>query len=94
VAAPSTAAAPLGLHDRIGHAGFVNPAASDYHLRFSSAAIDAGLDAGVYFDFDGDPRPLGNGFDIGFDEVNIRYLFLPLVQHAKCVVSQVIRTVC
>jgi hypothetical protein len=37
------------------------------------------VDAGIAFDIDGDPRPLGNGFDIGYGEANIRHLFQPLV---------------
>ncbi|MBP7602213.1 MAG: hypothetical protein KA750_12755, partial [Thermoflexales bacterium] len=51
-----------------GTAGFVNPAAGDYHLGAGSAAINAGVDAGVYTDFEGQPRPQGGGFDIGYDE--------------------------
>jgi hypothetical protein len=39
-----------------------------FHLTTSSPCIDAGTDAGVYTDFDGDVRPLGAGFDIGADE--------------------------
>jgi hypothetical protein len=47
---------------------FVDPAADDYHLRFTSPAINIGTNAGINFDFDGQPRPIGPGFDIGFDE--------------------------
>ncbi len=47
---------------------FTNPLTDDYHLKFSSPAIDKGTDAGVYTDFEGDPRPSGFGFDIGYDE--------------------------
>ncbi len=39
-----------------------------YHLLFSSAAIDAGVDAGVTTDIDGETRPFGSGFDLGADE--------------------------
>ncbi len=42
--------------------------AGDHHLTPGSPCIDAGADAGVYTDFDGDERPQGPGFDIGFDE--------------------------
>jgi|SRR5579859_187669 len=80
VAAPLSPAASLGPHTHIGPSGFANPVVSNYHLRSGSAAIDAGVDSGVYFDIDGDPRPLGKGFDIGFDELNIRHLFLPLLR--------------
>ncbi len=47
---------------------FADPFNDDYHLRFSSPAINNGIDAGVAVDFDGQPRPIGPGFDIGFDE--------------------------
>lgn len=47
---------------------FVNPGADDYRLHPGSAAIDAGLDAGIMADFEGDERPSGTGFDIGYDE--------------------------
>jgi predicted outer membrane repeat protein len=47
---------------------FANVAADDYHLRFNSPAINVGANAGVFNDFDGQPRPIGPGFDIGFDE--------------------------
>ena len=43
-------------------------AAGDYHLAIGSPCIDTGTDAGVYVDWDGDPRPLGAGFDMGVDE--------------------------
>ena len=42
--------------------------AVDYHLTAGSPCIDAGTDAGVYTDIDGDERPLGAGFDMGADE--------------------------
>jgi len=41
---------------------------SNFHLAPGSAAINAGVNAGVVTDFDGDPRPIGGRFDIGFDE--------------------------
>ncbi|MCL4264488.1 MAG: hypothetical protein KJ069_14790 [Anaerolineae bacterium] len=52
----------------IGDPLFVNPGADDFHLQVGSPAIDAGLDAGITEDFEGDVRPSGNGFDIGYDE--------------------------
>jgi hypothetical protein len=62
---------------------FVDPAALDYHVGDGSPAIDAGVDAGVTGDFDGHPRPLGGGFDIGADEywpaTLVPSAFLPLV---------------
>jgi len=47
---------------------FVSPGENDYHLLWNSPCIDAGTDAGVYIDYDGDPRPMGAGFDMGYDE--------------------------
>ncbi len=43
-------------------------AADGYHLTAASAAVDAGIDAGVSNDIDGQPRPLGSAPDIGADE--------------------------
>ena len=63
-----------------GTAGFVNPAADDYHLGAGSGAINAGIDAGVYTDLEGQARPFGAGYDIGFDEsVFGPRAFLPMV---------------
>jgi CSLREA domain-containing protein len=45
-----------------------------------SAAIDAGTDIGVTTDVDGDVRPHGNGFDIGYDESTLRLIYLPLIR--------------
>jgi len=58
------------------HPAFVDPAAWDYHLGDGSAAIDAGVDAGVTSDIDGDRRLWP--YDIGADEV-VKRLYLPLV---------------
>ncbi|HFD39907.1 MAG TPA: DUF11 domain-containing protein, partial [Anaerolineae bacterium] len=52
-----------------GDPGFVNPAAGDYHILPTSAAVDAGVDAGVTTDIDGDARPAAFGYDIGADEI-------------------------
>lgn len=53
-----------------GTAAFVNPAADDYHLMATSAAVDAGTPPipNVTTDFDGDDRPQQGGYDIGYDE--------------------------
>jgi hypothetical protein len=61
-----------------GDPAFVAPDEADYHLAPGSAAIDAGYDAGVPIDFDGDPRPIGPAPDIGADEARLRS-FVPLV---------------
>jgi len=59
---------------------FVNPSAWDYHLAEGSAAIDAGVDAGVTTDIDGHFRPKGDGCDIGADEFGQQWdIYLPLV---------------
>ena len=47
---------------------FVDPAHGDYHIGLGSAAIDKGVDTGVTVDIDGEPRPVGTGYDIGADE--------------------------
>ena len=56
-----------------------NPAfdTDGYHITPASAAIDAGVDAGVITDIDDDSRPIGRP-DIGADEWGTR-AFLPLV---------------
>jgi hypothetical protein len=54
----------------------VNPAGGDFHLQGSSQCIDTGIDPAptyippgfVEFDFEGDARPYGAGWDIGADE--------------------------
>ena len=68
-----------GTHDVFGNPLFVNPALNNYHLRPGSTAIDAGADAGVYTDIDGQTRPQNAGFDIGFDELQIYHIDLPIV---------------
>jgi hypothetical protein len=61
-----------------GIPAFVDPDNGDYHIGPGSAAIDAGVDAGVLTDIDGDARPIGPLPDIGADEA-WRWVFLPLV---------------
>lgn len=64
----------------VGDPRFVDPAAGDYHLTALSAAQDAGVDAGVAVDFEGDARPIGGGFDIGYDESRARLAWVPSVR--------------
>lgn len=62
---------------------FVAPQGGDYHITSASAARNVGLDAEVYTDMDGDPRPLGLLPDIGADEFTFEEpparIYLPLV---------------
>ena len=54
---------------------FVDPGNGDFHLTIDSPCIDAGTLAGApEFDFEGDPRPLGDGVDMGADEYTGKYL--------------------
>jgi hypothetical protein len=71
-----------GAHSFTGDPQFMAPAHDDYRLKEGSAAIDAGTNANVYVDFQGDLRPTGGGFDIGYDEYTEPVYFtvyLPLV---------------
>ena len=55
--------------------------AQRYHLQPGSPCVDTGTGSGVAIpthDYDGVARPIGGGYDIGFDEVPF-YSFLPLV---------------
>ncbi|GAB4478245.1 MAG: hypothetical protein Kow0088_17930 [Anaerolineales bacterium] len=62
-----------------GDAGFVDPAMLDLHLTSTSIAIDQGCQlAAPSVDFDGDLRPVGNGYDIGADEWQGK-VYLPIV---------------
>lgn len=65
---PSTAAL-VGTSDEAAVTGaveFVDPARFDFHVRPGAASVDRGVPlASVPFDFDGLPRPAGNGVDLG-----------------------------
>lgn len=56
-----------------GDPRFVDAAGLDFHIQSTSAAHDAGHDAGVLWDMDGQLRPWDAGFDIGADE----YRYIP-----------------
>jgi hypothetical protein len=51
-----------------GDPAFLDADTGDYHIGSASAARDAGVDEGITTDLDGDPRPLGLGYDLGADE--------------------------
>jgi uncharacterized repeat protein (TIGR01451 family) len=57
-----------GAHSIQADPRFVDAVENDYHLRFDSHCINAGLDVGVLTDMDGELRPNGLGPDIGADE--------------------------
>jgi len=69
----------IGTHNISLDPLFVDPADDDYHLRAGSPCIDAGTDAGVTTDIDGDPRPIGVRVDIGADEYHRYTIYLPIV---------------
>jgi hypothetical protein len=69
-----------------GDPAFVDPDAGDYHIGPHSAAIDRGVYAGVDDDFDGEPRPMGQGYDIGADEAWWRW-YMPMMRHSVVVTS-------
>ena len=58
-----------------GDPAFVDPDGGDYHIGPDSAARDAGVDAGITTDIDGDARPYGSAPDIGADEYVYRQRF-------------------
>jgi len=72
--------AALGSDYVLGDPCLVDPFADEqgFHIANCSAAIDAGEDAGILEDYDGDLRPRLGAFDIGADEFGW-LVFLPLV---------------
>jgi hypothetical protein len=67
--ADTQGASITNTHALSGDPRFVDPAMDDYHLQPGSAALDAGPGIGVDTDADGDARPQGGGFDLGWDEL-------------------------
>ncbi|MCP4289896.1 MAG: PKD domain-containing protein, partial [Gammaproteobacteria bacterium] len=60
----------IHLYDNVwGNPGFIAPEAENYHIDYTSAALDAGMDANITADIDSEVRPMGAGFDIGADEL-------------------------
>ncbi len=68
-----------GANDVSGAPAFFNPAGDDYHLKAGSTAINTGTNVSVWIDFEGDRRPSIGSFEIGYDEIASRFLFLPLI---------------
>lgn len=71
-----------GTHNISQDPLFANPTSDDYHLQSGSPCVDAGDPDGVPpappTDIDGDPRPTGDGVDIGADEF-YPSIYLPVV---------------
>ena len=58
--------------------------ATDFHLQSTSPCIDAGVTvSGVTTDFDSNPRPSGNGFDIGPYEFQSAVVRAPVISCAS-----------
>lgn len=70
-----------GEHNPNGPANFVSPSQGNYRPGEGSAAINTGLNTGVLFDIEENPRPLGLGVEIGAYEVVSPYfeLYLPFL---------------
>ncbi len=75
-----------GTVNVFGNPGFVNPATENYHIGPGSAALDAGVNAGVMMDIDNQPRPY-HAPDLGADEYwppgALKYVYLPLMLISK-----------
>jgi parallel beta-helix repeat protein len=76
-----------GTRNYWGNPAFVDPGAGNYHIGPNSAAINAGIAAGVYTDIDREPRPYQGGYDLGADEYwppgAPRRIYLPpVLRHA------------
>ena len=74
VATPYNGTVVSGGNSITGTAAFAD--AVLYRLSEASTAIDNGTNVGVMSDFEGEARPLGPGFDIGWDEYS--GLFMPI----------------
>ena len=57
-----------GFHNIDKSPCFISPETGDFHLDISSPCINTAVDAGVETDIEGDPRPIGGGYDMGADE--------------------------
>ncbi len=60
-------------------AASLNPTTTgNYHVASSSPVIDRGTNAGIMLDLDGQPRPMGHGYDQGAYESRLM-VYLPVV---------------
>ena len=66
-----------GANSFNGNPRFVFPSTGDYRLGDGSRAVDRGNNVGVMVDFENHPRPMGSGFDIGYDEQVRRRILAP-----------------
>lgn len=57
------------------------------HLQDGSPAIDTGAPVNVSFDFDGNARPYGAGYDIGAFEYHIPFVFLSVTTESATMVT-------
>jgi predicted outer membrane repeat protein len=73
---PGVAAGPNSI---TGNPRFANVWAGDYHLTEASPARNTGTNAGITTDFDGNPRPIGGAYDMGYDEWLPPRAYVPLV---------------
>ncbi len=62
----------LGTINLHAEPDFIDAAGDDFHLRSTSAAIDAGITTPVTDDFEGDARSYGQAPDLGADEMSCR----------------------
>lgn len=67
---PYSGTIAVKTNNLVGKARFVAPDKGDYHLQSGSPGINAGVNASFSVDYDGDPRPQGGGYDMGFDETS------------------------
>ncbi len=58
-----------GVGSIYGDPQFTDPNSDNFHPKKGGASIDSGVNIGISSDLDGNPRPQGNGFDIGPYEV-------------------------
>jgi predicted outer membrane repeat protein len=80
--APVSGTVGGGSHNPGGSPAFSNPANDDYDLTAGSAAVNKGVNVGVWTDIHGDPRPDCARVDIGADEYQglpCRRIYLPVV---------------